>query len=412
MIVTGEELLQGQYADRHTQFVTWSLRPLGLQCVASLTVGDRIKDLNDALDYAVGHTSLVIVTGGLGPTDDDVTREALSEFTEIPLRQEPEVLSMLKHRFAASGGKLRRNLRRQALIPAQGSYLPNPNGTAVGLIFDAGDRLIVALPGPPRELQPMLTNELIPLLTRRFGTRSLGSSLQMRFAGIGESTINQTLHDHLTVPQEVTISSLFEAGRVDLRLSVPGNSAADRARLKAIEKELMKHIGEYMYTDDDSTLEECVVGLLEKRGITIGLAEVASGGAVAASLMDVNKAAQVMLGGFAATSNSNMAPILNAKRQLLVSPDPADNQPAKTMAGLVCKLLSTDWGVAVAEQQTSEDGSRFAWFAAGSPEKGFSTGRLPLRGRGHFMRSWLVTYALDSLRRRLVTFVPGSPPQQ
>jgi nicotinamide-nucleotide amidase len=233
----------------------------------------------------------------------------------------------------------------------------------------------------------------------------------MRFAGIGESTINQTLHDQLTLPQEVTTSSLFESGRVDLSLSLPGTSTADRALLKALEKELLQHIGEYLYADDDSTLEECVVSLLDSQNVTVGIAEVASGGAVAASLMDVDQVSQVLSGGFVASSNSNMAPILHAERQLLCSRTPTSDRPARAMAQLVCKVSNAGWGVAVAEPQISDDGSRFAWLAIGSPEEGFSTKRVSLRGRGHFMRSWLVTHTLDFLRRRLLARTSGNPGQ-
>ncbi|HUV14424.1 MAG TPA: competence/damage-inducible protein A, partial [Acidobacteriota bacterium] len=201
LIITGGELLRGLYTDSHTQFITRALVPLGCRCVASLCVGDKSQDLKDALVYAKQHAPLIIVTGGLGPTDDDITRDVVAELTGIRLKEHPEALADLEKRFAGSGRELRENLRRQALTPVKGTYLPNPSGTAVGLVFDNDKRVIVALPGPPRELRPMLSNELIPYLSKRFGIRSIGSSLQMRFVGIGESSIDQAIQDHLPLPK-------------------------------------------------------------------------------------------------------------------------------------------------------------------------------------------------------------------
>ena len=133
LVVTGRELLSGIYADGHTFFITQTLRPLGLQCVGSMSVDDKQKDLTAALEYAADKAPLIIVTGGLGPTDNDITRQALSDFTQITLKEDPEVLHRMARRFGVSPAQLRANLRLQAQVPTRGTYLKNPNGTAVGL---------------------------------------------------------------------------------------------------------------------------------------------------------------------------------------------------------------------------------------------------------------------------------------
>ena len=174
IVVTGGELLSGAYADGHTYFLTRTLRPLGLQCVGSMSVDDKLPDIEEALRFAAGKAALVIVTGGLGPTDNDVTRQALSGFTGIALQEHPEVLKEMARRFRVSSEELRANLRRQTQVPVGGAYLKNSNGTAVGLVFESPRAVIVALPGPPRELQAMVRDELVPYLSRRFGTRLPG----------------------------------------------------------------------------------------------------------------------------------------------------------------------------------------------------------------------------------------------
>jgi len=402
LIITGGELLRGLYADSHTQFITRTLVPLGCRCVASLCVGDKRRDLKDALVYAKQHAPLIIVTGGLGPTADDITREVVAELTGIRLREHPEALADLEKRFAGSGRELRGNLRRQALTPVKGTYLPNPSGTAVGLVFDTDEQVLVALPGPPRELRPMLSNELVPYLSKRFGIRSIGSSLQMRFVGIGESSIDQAIQDHLTLPEDLVISSLFEQGRVDLTFSLPGDTETDEARLRDLERQLMPHIGEYMYSDDGSTLEEQVVKLLAENQLTLALAEVGSGGAVAASLSDIKDVSLHVLGGVVSTSDANMASALKVPVPKFAQRSPMDDSQAKAMANRVRESLGSRWGLAVTEPHVSGDGRSFVWLALSKQEKGFSSRRIYLRGQGQTMRNRLVSSVLDSIRKEFL----------
>ena len=254
-----------------------------------------------ALAFATNHAALVIVTGGLGPTPNDITRETLAEFTGIPLREDAEVLAQMERRFQHSKEPLRPNLRKQCLVPARGGYLNNANGTAVGLIFDQGRSVVVSLPGPPRELQPMVKDELIPFMRRRFGVRPLGASLTLRFVGAGQSLIDQTIKDHLSIAPDVTITSLFEGGRVDFTFTLPGNSPADQSRLKRLETDLRQHLEEYVYADDGSSLEDVVAGQLIARGGSLALVEIGSGGQLAASLTRAKGIDRLLAGGLGGT---------------------------------------------------------------------------------------------------------------
>jgi len=212
IIVTGSELLSGAYADGHTYFITRTLGSLGLQCLGSMCVPDRPADIRQALEFSAQRTDLVIVTGGLGPTDNDLTREVLADFTGIALKEHTEALQDMARRFHVAPGDLRANLRRQTQVPVQGTYFKNENGTAVGLVFEKTHQVIMALPGPPRELQPMLHDALVPYLNRRFGTRLPGCSLTLRFVGLGQSRIDQVLSDHVQLAPGITLSSQFQGG--------------------------------------------------------------------------------------------------------------------------------------------------------------------------------------------------------
>jgi nicotinamide-nucleotide amidase len=241
-VVTGGELLSGVYADGHTHFLTRTLRPLGLQCVGSMSVDDNEADMKAALRFASGKAPLVIVTGGLGPTDNDITRRALSDYTGIAMKEQPDVLKEMGRRFRTSPEELRANLRRQTQVPARGTYLKNSNGTAVGLVFESSDAVIVALPGPPRELQGMVRDELVPYLSRRFGTRLPGRSLMLRFVGLGQSRIDQTLKDHVPLAPDITVSSQFEGSRVDFTFSLPHDTPRERARLDELKQKIVPHL--------------------------------------------------------------------------------------------------------------------------------------------------------------------------
>ena len=311
VIVTGSELLTGVYADGHTHFLTRTLRPLGLHCVGAMFVDDDAVAMQGALKFACGQARLVLVTGGLGPTDSDITRDVIAEFTGIELAEHEDVLRDMESRWKTPRAALRANLRRQSRVPQQGGYLKNANGSAVGLVFDAQPATIVALPGPPRELQPMVRDELIPLLARRFGTHTQGSSVTLRFIGIGQSLIDQTMKEHIQLTEDIIESSQFEGGRVDFTFALPHDRPEDRARLKKLREAFHEHLGEFIYADNlTTTLEDCVVGRLAESGQTLAVVEVGSGGSLAAALSHAQQADRVIAGVFVAPTEERMRAVL------------------------------------------------------------------------------------------------------
>jgi nicotinamide-nucleotide amidase len=397
IIVTGDELLAGAYADGHTFFLTRTLRPLGLQCVGSMCVDDQPSDIQEALRFATGKASLVIVTGGLGPTDNDITREVLRDFTAIPLREHPDVLAEMAKRFRRPAGELRQNLRRQTQVPTQGTYLKNANGTAVGLVFETADKVMVALPGPPRELQPMVRDELVPYLSRRFGVHAAGCSLTVRFVGLGQSQIDQTLKDHVPLPTDVITSSQFEGARVDFTFSLPHDTPADRAQLQRLKEEITRYLGDSVYAEDEKTsLEDRVVKLLEGRHATIAVAEVASGGALAAALTGADGADRVVAGAYVAPTRERLRDLLGVRAEA-----PNDNMSSRQLARAAADATQSSWTVAVGEVQHGEDGAAFVEVAWRQPDGRMESRPVRLQGRGESARSRLVTELLDWLRRKL-----------
>ncbi len=356
VVVTGGELLRGVYADGHTYFVTRTLRPLGLRCVGSLSVDDRAADIRSALEYATRKAPLVIVTGGLGPTDNDLTRETLSDFTGIPLHEDEAVLTQMEKRFRTTRDRMRANLRRQARVPVRGGFLANAGGTAVGLVFESPQQVVVALPGPPRELQPMVRVQLIPYLAKRFGTSAPGPTLTTRFVGAGQSQINQTMDEQVTMPEQVTMLSQFETGRVDFSFSLPEDTPVARRQLDELREQLLACLGDYIYGFDDITLEQTVLERLRNRGETIVIAEVGSGGAVAAALAGTEGCRGVLRGAFVAPTEDDLVRLLNdgetLARDSATTPDVSAD-----IAHRVAENTGADWALVVGAAKRTDEGA-------------------------------------------------------
>ncbi len=401
IVVTGSEILEGAYADSHTHFLTRTLRPLGLHCAGSLTVDDRVADIVDALRFAVARASLVIVTGGLGPTDNDVTREALVQFTGIAVREDAGALAELARRFQTPADQLRPNLRRQVRVPERGGWLKNPNGTAVGLIFEMPEKVIVALPGPPRELQPMVRDELVDYLGRRFGTRTHGAALTLRFVGLGQSQIDHAIKQDQALLPGVMTSSQFEGQRVDFTFSVPEDGPDARKRLERLKLQILAipELRDAWYADDLAvTLEDHVLSLLERRGTRLAVVELASGGRLAAGLLESKKARDRVAGATAASDEESLRRLLGLGDDAWMAA--AAGRRLELLGAAAAKASGAGWAVVVGPgMPPGQERPAQVEVVLHGPE-GDQHLRLAVRG-GQSWRSYLATDVLDQLRRRL-----------
>ncbi len=414
IIVTGGELLSGVYPDSHTYFITRTLRPLGLECVGSMSVDDKQTDLKEALRYSTEKAGLVIVTGGLGPTENDITREAISEFTGNALKEHPEVLKRMAQRFRTSPDKLRSNLRRQTQVPTRGTYLNNSNGTAFGLVWHGvearentsrmavppSEVVIVALPGPPRELQAMVSEELVPYLKQRFGTRLPGCSIQLRFVGLGQSQIAQTLRDHVLPASDVIESSQFEGGRVDFTFSLPEDTPQDRARLQELKQKILEHLGEYVYAEDETSLEEHVIRLLEARGANLSLAEAGSGGSLTAALSEADREHRVLVGTYVAPTIEKLRRMLGVQSEDGTD-GPSRIQQIEQLAEATANVTDSQFAIAVGQAGRDENGAAYVYVAFRLSDGRLENRKFRLRGSGELAARRLSTQMLDQLRRLL-----------
>jgi nicotinamide-nucleotide amidase len=405
--VTGGEILEGAYADAHTLFLTSTLRPLGLNCVGAMTVNDTAPEMAQALAFATNRARLVLITGGLGPTDNDITRQTLSRWSGIPLREHPVLLTNMAHRYHQEAGQLRANLRRQAEVPVPGEYLRAVNGSAAGLIFDLGGTHLVALPGPPRELQPMVREELLPWLQRHFGIRPRAASLTLRFLGLGQSQIDATLKQSVRLPPDLITSSQFEGGRVDFTFSLPGEVAAGQARLEELRRQIRAALEKNLYAEDATTLETVVLTLLRDRPARLALAEMGSGGALAAALSRSDLASAVLTAGWVAPSEPALLRALQvpgAEAQAW----PAGEARLRPLADRVARLGGADWVLVTGPAQPlAGGGSELAALLRTGPDR-VEIRKFSARGNADVAQAQLVTQLLGWLWENLRSPTAGT----
>lgn len=400
LVVTGNELLEGVYPDGHTQFITRTLQPLGLRCEVSISVADRRNDLLDALRFACSKAGIVIVTGGLGPTENDITRQTLADFTGIALKPHAEVVKQFERRFGTPFDQLRPNLRRQAAVPVSGTFFANPNGSAVGLVFQQDDQVIVALPGPPSELQPMVKNYLVPYLSRRYGTHLPGCSLTVRFVGLGQSQIDQTIDESITLPEGVTISSQFRDGRVDFTFTMSSDTPADHEALEELKKSLLAQLPDAIYaTDGRTSLEDAVISRLSERRERLALIELGTGGQLAASLTTVKSGGDVVVGSYVATDEKTLREMVPVDVTAASLGTGGSGGP-KALMNVVARRHHAGWVVYTSPIRKQND--RLAIDVIIETPSGRVVQRtMPVRGREAEATVRLETAIVDLLRRQL-----------
>jgi nicotinamide-nucleotide amidase len=292
IVSIGSELLLGQIVDTNAAFIARQLAALGLDLFHKTTVGDNLSRVAAAVETALGRAHIVITTGGLGPTEDDVTREAVSRATGRELVFRPELLEQIATFFRARGLPLSPSNRRQAYIPHGAIPLPNPVGTAPCFVLEEGDRTLIVLPGVPREMEHLLVTRALPHIRTRYGLQAVIVSRLVRVAGLGESRVGELLVDLMAKGANPTVGTMAHPGQVDVRIAAKGSDeAAARALIAPVEADVRARLGDTVFGTDGESLEGVVATRLADQGRTLGLVEVGTGGLVSERLTSVPGAA-------------------------------------------------------------------------------------------------------------------------
>lgn len=353
VIAVGTELLGTTRVDTNSLFITGRLAALGIQVRAKAVVGDERARLHDSLVHALGRSDLVVLTGGLGPTDDDLTREVVAAALSLELVEDEAITARIRHRFEKRGLRMPDLNRRQAMVPRGAVPLPNPNGTAPGLLIHSGAKVIVLLPGPPRELQPMLDAlcGADGALGRAAGPERV-HTVSIFTTGRSESHVEEATQPIYSrwrdedPPIETTI--LASPGQVEIHLSMRSSDAeAARAKLNASRDRLVEALGEAAYSTDGRSLPVVVGDLLRQRGYTIAAAESCTGGLFLERLTDVPGSSAYVRGGLVVYENAMKEALLGVPAALLEAHGAVSEPVAAAMVDGVRQRTGADVCVAI-----------------------------------------------------------------
>lgn len=292
IVTTGTEILLGEIVDTNAAWIAQQLRDIGVNLYYKTTIGDNFGRIVQVITQAMGRSNVVIVSGGLGPTVDDVTRHAIAAATECELAMHPDALAALKARFARLGAQMTDNNLQQALIPAGATIIENPVGTAPGFIVesdkDGHHSAVIALPGVPREMKHLMTETVLPYLRGRTGNVGVIARRVLRTIGIGESMIDDRLSE-LMHGQNPTVGLAAHTAQADVRITARGDDAdSAEALLDGLEAEIRRRIGDHIYsTVPGQSIEEVVSNALAKRHATVAVVEYNTHGTLAARLANV-----------------------------------------------------------------------------------------------------------------------------
>jgi len=346
IIAVGTELLLGQIANTDAQYISSRLSELGINVYYHTTVGDNKQRLLDALDIAVKRADIIITTGGLGPTMDDLTKETVAEFLGLDMYMHAPSLQHIKERFARTGQQVTDNNIKQAMIPTGGVPIPNPNGTAPGVIIEHEKGVFIILPGPPFELQPMFEDTVVPFLQQR-SDYTIASKV-LRIFGIGESKVETMVKDILDEQTNPTIAPLIGRGDVTLRITARVRKGQDAASLiEPVEQRIRARLGDAVYGVDDDTLEKVVGYMLMDKKLRLAVAESCTGGLIADRLTDVPGISAVLDRGMVTYSNQAKIELLGVASETLKQFGAVSPQTAEEMALGALEKSNADIAVAV-----------------------------------------------------------------
>jgi nicotinamide-nucleotide amidase len=355
IINTGTELLLGRVTNTHLGFLAQSLLGLGLRVERQVTVPDGAA-IADALQEAMAWAGLIIVTGGLGPTSDDITRDAAAGAFGKKLIFHPEILDGIAAKFAKRNIAMNDLQRPQAMVPEGGVVLENPNGTAPGLIIENDKTVAVLLPGPPGELRPMWENEALPWLRKKFAHRLTPvHEVTLRILGLGETRVQILVEKEVKALGPVEVGYCARPGEVDLRFIAPDKNLVEKAVALARGK-----LGDAIYAEGVETMEETVVLLARTAGKTVATAESCTGGMVASRITNVSHSSEMFRYGWVTYANEAKMTELGVPAELLEKHGAVSAEVAQAMAEGALRGSGADLAIAV---------TGIAGPAGGTPEK-------------------------------------------
>lgn len=350
LVMIGTELLLGEVVDTNASFLGRGLAQCGVNLYRKSTVGDNWLRIIEVISQALGRSDIVIISGGMGPTDDDLTREAVAAAANCPLEENPQVVQELESWFRFRYGshvEIPLNNRKQALFPKGAQIIPNKRGTAPGFILEVNSKVVIGLPGVPVELEAMFNETVIPYLQGRNGSHKLVTR-NLNFVGIGESHLEELVYDVVANQTNPTVALYASQGQVRIRLTAKADSLeAGQALIDPVEEQIAQRTVDFMYGLDEETLEEVVGRQLSEQGSTVALAESCTGGLIGHRLTNVPGSSDYFMRGYVVYSNQAKMDCIGVKEATLRQFGAVSAETAQEMSEGVRRVSGTDYGLAV-----------------------------------------------------------------
>lgn len=404
IIAVGTELLLGQITNRNAAFLGEKLAESGFDAHYQVVVGDNLDRMVDAITIALGRADVIIMTGGIGPTQDDVTREAISTATGRPLAFSREFAERLRSFWEARGRQMPESNLRQAEYPEGAEQIPNPKGTAPAIALQHDGRWIFALPGVPEEMHYLVQHEVLPRLRAAAGVDQVVLSRLLRSWGRSESQVAELLDDLYHGSSNPSIAFLASAAEIKVRITAKAPTEAEATRLIApYEKTIRERLGASVFGVDDETIERVILGLLEERQWTMATAESATAGLIAARVTSIPGASKVFRGGVVAYATDLKASLLDVPQEIL-DEGVVSEATALFMAEGAAARLQADVVVAVTGSAGPDPQERAAGtmvIAVHTPE-GSRARVMRLPGDRERVRTYAATAALHLVRLALL----------
>lgn len=346
IIAIGTEILLGDIINTNAAHLSQGLALLGINTYRQQVVGDNPARVKEALEEAYQRANLVITSGGLGPTQDDLSKEMGAQYFGVALKEDPEARAHIEQYMHRLGRKITENNWKQALLPEGSLPLYNHNGTAPGFILNRDERILIMLPGPPSELIPMFDEQVIPYL--RTLSEDVMISRTLHICGTGESVVESLLHDQMQEMRNPTLAPYAKEGIVDLRITAKAHSEEEaRQMIQPVEEEIRNLFGQQVFGADGQTLESVVVELLAQRGWKVATAESCTAGWASGQIVNYPGASQVLEGGFVTYSNEAKMALLGVRAETLERYGAVSLETAKEMAEGAARALHTETAISI-----------------------------------------------------------------
>lgn len=406
IIAIGSELLTPERSDTNSLWITGKLNELGVEVKLKTIVGDDEARLEEVIHDAVKRSDIVITTGGLGPTEDDVTRPVAARALGRALVYHDEIETFLRERFRRWGREMPEINKRQAYVIEGAEILPNPNGSAVGMFVEFDGKVVAVFPGPPSEMQPMYENHVQPRLASKAG-RLRAKRRILKVSGMGESAVDEAVAPIYKSYKSVETSILFNRSEVEIHLTAKTESdaAADEI-LNELTGKILEALGTAVFTTSGESMEEVVGRLLTAAGRTVSVAESCTGGLIGTRLTDVPGSSKYFIEGVVSYSNEAKVRTLNVSRETIETFGAVSSETAAAMAEGMRQRAGTDFAISVTGIAGPDGGSDEkpvgTVFIALADAAGVKTTGLVLPGDRYLVRWRSSQAALDILRRRLL----------